>query len=295
MEKKIMENIIGLITARIGSKRFPKKNIKLFLDHPLVAWSIIQLRCSKYIDKVFLTTDSEEIANIGENYGAEIIMRPVLDDDISANHVLKMAIEELEKNNIFTKNIFYSLPTSPLKKLNDIDNMIEYFNALLVNTKEMEPYCPEKECNIFENINDLNLINYNKPYYLKSRIKNKNYKYSRYIGGWGIGEKNYLMDKWNSLGNSDYKIDNEYYNEDVISSKIELGYAIEPWQCFETDYENYFYLCESLMKQFITGEKGIDIYIEYANKILGKNITYKKEEKQLEFNLDKYVGNLNQQ
>ena len=50
---------ICIIPARAGSKRLPGKNTKLFHERPLLAWSIIQARHCKYIEDVYVTTDSE--------------------------------------------------------------------------------------------------------------------------------------------------------------------------------------------------------------------------------------------
>jgi len=158
-EKIIENNIIGLVTARGGSTRLPRKNILSFCGHPLVAWSIMQLRCSKYINDVYLTTDDEEIAEIGEQYGAKIIMREVLNNDISAGYVLKLAVEELEKNNIKIDQIFYSLPTSPLKKINDVDSIIDSFNFInnFINAGEIKPVAIEKECYIYQGVTPTNI------------------------------------------------------------------------------------------------------------------------------------------
>ncbi len=63
---------IAIITARSGSKRIPKKNIKFFLGKPIIAYSIEKAINSKLFDKVMVSTDDKEIANISKNYGAEV-------------------------------------------------------------------------------------------------------------------------------------------------------------------------------------------------------------------------------
>jgi len=67
---------ICIIPARGGSKRIPKKNIKLFHGKPLIAYSIENAKKSKIFDTVVVSTDSEEIAKIAKDYGAEVQMRP---------------------------------------------------------------------------------------------------------------------------------------------------------------------------------------------------------------------------
>jgi CMP-N-acetylneuraminic acid synthetase len=68
--------IITLITARGGSKNPPQKNVRKVLGKPLVAYPLSVAKDSKHVENIFLSTDSKEIANIGKEYGAEIIPRP---------------------------------------------------------------------------------------------------------------------------------------------------------------------------------------------------------------------------
>ena len=68
--------ILGLIPARGGSKGVPKKNIKIIHGKPLIVWSIEKGLRSKLIDKLVVSTDSEEIAQIAKEAGAEVLMRP---------------------------------------------------------------------------------------------------------------------------------------------------------------------------------------------------------------------------
>ena len=63
---------IAIITARSGSKRIPKKNIKIFLGKPIIAYSIEKAINSKLFDRVMVSTDDKEIADISKNYGAEV-------------------------------------------------------------------------------------------------------------------------------------------------------------------------------------------------------------------------------
>ena len=63
---------IAIITARGGSKRIPKKNIKEFCGRPIIAYSIDAALESKIFDEVMVSTDSQEIAEIAKKYGAEV-------------------------------------------------------------------------------------------------------------------------------------------------------------------------------------------------------------------------------
>ena len=67
---------LAIIPARGGSKRLPRKNILDLCGKPLISWSIEAALKSKYISKVVVSSDDEEILNISSNFGADIIKRP---------------------------------------------------------------------------------------------------------------------------------------------------------------------------------------------------------------------------
>lgn len=71
-------SIIGFIPARSGSKRVGGKNIRVLDGHPLIAYTIAAARASNVFDAIFVSTDSEEYAEIARHYGAEVpFLRPV--------------------------------------------------------------------------------------------------------------------------------------------------------------------------------------------------------------------------
>jgi pseudaminic acid cytidylyltransferase len=76
---------IGIIPARGGSKRIPGKNIKEFCGKPMIAWAITIAQKSNIFDHIIVSTDDEEIADIGRTWGAEVpFVRPVeLADDLT--------------------------------------------------------------------------------------------------------------------------------------------------------------------------------------------------------------------
>ncbi len=72
-----MKKMNALIPARGGSKGVPKKNIKELIDHPLLAYSISACRMAGSIERVIVSTDSQEIADVALRYGAEVpFIRP---------------------------------------------------------------------------------------------------------------------------------------------------------------------------------------------------------------------------
>ena len=113
----------------------PGKNIMILERKPLIAYSIEQARKSSYIDKIIVSTDDEEIAQISREYGAEVpFIRPkeLAQDDSSSIDVLLHAMLFMENEAQFLFNILLLLQvTSPLRYTQDIDNCIE----LLVSEK----------------------------------------------------------------------------------------------------------------------------------------------------------------
>jgi len=78
-------SIVAIIPARGGSKRIPNKNIKLFAGQPIISYSIRVAKETGLFDRIIVSTDSEEIADIAREYGAEVpFTRPAeLSDDFA--------------------------------------------------------------------------------------------------------------------------------------------------------------------------------------------------------------------
>ena len=107
---------VCLIPARGGSKRIPRKNIKLFFGKPLISWSIETAISSGIFDEVYVSTDDEEIANIAKNYGANIpFVRPEnLSNDFAIDKdVIQHFIEWMESKKLFPDTLCYLYATAP--------------------------------------------------------------------------------------------------------------------------------------------------------------------------------------
>jgi len=94
-----LNKCIAIIPARGGSKRIPRKNIKLFCNKPLIAYSIEVALQSGLFDEVIVSTDDEEIAKISQEYGAKIpFVRPkeLSDDFVGTSAVIEHAINFLK-------------------------------------------------------------------------------------------------------------------------------------------------------------------------------------------------------
>lgn len=90
---------IAIIPARGGSKRIPRKNIKEFCGKPMIAWSIQAAQASNCFDRIIVSTDDQEIANIAHQLGADVpFMRPdeLADDYTGTIPVIRHAIQWFE-------------------------------------------------------------------------------------------------------------------------------------------------------------------------------------------------------
>lgn len=123
------KKVLGLLLARGGSKSIPQKNIKLLGGKPLIAHTVEKAKASKYIDRLVLSTDSEEIAEVGRMYGAETpFMRPpeLAEDATQDFPVFVHALRWLEEHEGWKPDfIVHFRPTHPFRKREHIDRGVE--------------------------------------------------------------------------------------------------------------------------------------------------------------------------
>jgi pseudaminic acid cytidylyltransferase len=122
------KKLLAIIPARGDSKRLPRKNILEFSGKPLIAWTIEAALSSKYIDRVVVSTDSQEIANISKKYGADVpFMRPdeLATDEATSIDVVIHMLEELENLHEKYDYILLLQPTSPLRTAKNINDSIK--------------------------------------------------------------------------------------------------------------------------------------------------------------------------
>jgi pseudaminic acid cytidylyltransferase len=123
-----MSKSVAIITARGGSKRIPRKNIKSFLGKPIIAYSITAAIESGCFDEVMVSTDDAEIAEIAKSYGAKIpFLRSVKnsDDYSTTTDVLKEVIEEYRKQGINYDTLCCIYPTAPFVSAAKLQNAMK--------------------------------------------------------------------------------------------------------------------------------------------------------------------------
>ncbi len=123
---------VCIIPARGGSKRIPRKNIREFCGKPMIAWSIEAAMASRCFDRIIVSTDDKEIADIAKGYGAEIpFMRPIkLADDFTGTiEVIAHAVNWLIEYSQAPFNVCCIYATAPFVKADDIKCGLEILNS----------------------------------------------------------------------------------------------------------------------------------------------------------------------
>lgn len=125
-----MAEVLALIPARSGSKSVKDKNIRLIDGKPMLAYSIEHALQAKSVDRVIVSTDSEEYAEIARKYGAETpFLRPAeyATDTALDIEVFEHALSFLEEHEGYVPDIVVQLrPTYPIRRIEDIDKMVAY-------------------------------------------------------------------------------------------------------------------------------------------------------------------------
>ncbi|NQT62575.1 MAG: acylneuraminate cytidylyltransferase family protein [Candidatus Marinimicrobia bacterium] len=124
-------SIFCIIPARGGSKGVPHKNIAPFLEQPLISHSIKYALESSLVDRVFVSTDDEQIAKISRGAGADIIPRPanLAGDTATTESAISHAIEWWQEQNLNPTIIVLLQATSPLRPKGSLDNALENFQS----------------------------------------------------------------------------------------------------------------------------------------------------------------------
>ena len=224
-----MNKILAFIPARGGSKGIPNKNIKLFNGKPLIGWTIDSALKSKLISKVIVSSDSQKILSISKKLGAETVLRP---KSISGDFATtESAIKHYIKN---TKESFDTIvllsPTSPIRKMSDIDNAIKEFKSKKLDS-----------CFSASILLDFLIWKLNK----KKKYESINYNFQNR----GTRQKRDL----NYVENGSIYVFKtkliKYYNN-RIAGKIGI-YLMNFWQSFEIDVKDDWKLLETIQRIYI--------------------------------------------
>ena len=132
------DRVLALIPARGGSKGIPRKNLLPLAGKPMIAYSILQARVSRLVDRTIVSTDDEEIAEVSRQWGAEVpFLRPAeyaqdLSPDIDA---FRHALEWLRDTEGWLPEVVVHLrPPGPVRRIDLVDRAI----ALLLDHPEAD-------------------------------------------------------------------------------------------------------------------------------------------------------------
>lgn len=226
--------VLAIIPARGGSKGLPGKNIKPLCGKPLIGWTIEQAKASQYIDEIFVSTDSREIADVAESFGVKVPeLRPTelaSDTATSASFVI-YTIEKLKKEGKEFDYVILLEPTSPLRDVDDLDKMIKLAaanqdKAGVVSLGEVHMEHPT----IVKIIDDNGRII---PFVSNTVKITQRQQASKAFFPYGVGylvKTSYLLET------------NQFYSHDS------LPYFIERWQCYEIDDIYDFIAIEAILK-----------------------------------------------
>ncbi|MEZ9665368.1 pseudaminic acid cytidylyltransferase [Vibrio cyclitrophicus] len=138
---------VAIIPARGGSKRIPRKNIKLFCGKPIIAYAIEVAKRAGYFDRIIVSTDDAEIANIAQAYGADVpyVRSAKSSDDQATLHDVVVEVLSLLPRTTQETKVALILPTSPLLKVETVHMVMEclenkdYDSAITVAKYEVSP------------------------------------------------------------------------------------------------------------------------------------------------------------
>lgn len=124
---------LAVITARGGSKRIPRKNIRLFCGKPMIAYPIEAALNANFFDEVMVSTEDDEIANVARQYGATVPFRrsaKTADDFTATIDVILEVISQYHRIEIFPDYLCCLYPTAPFVTAG---NLISAFQLLVQN------------------------------------------------------------------------------------------------------------------------------------------------------------------
>jgi YrbI family 3-deoxy-D-manno-octulosonate 8-phosphate phosphatase len=129
----MVAEVLAIIPARGGSKGIPRKNIRSFAGHPLIAYSIAAARQAQSVTRVIVSTDDEEIAAVARQYGAETpFLRPAeLAEDTTVDlPVFQHALAWLAEHENYHPDLVIQLrPTSPVRPVSLVDEAVRLLQA----------------------------------------------------------------------------------------------------------------------------------------------------------------------
>ena len=229
--------ILAIIPARGGSKGVKRKNLRILGNKPLINWSIEEVKKSKLINKIVVSTEDDEIAQVSENAGVCVIKRPMelaLDDSPTIEAII-YTLDKLKNQNYIPDYVMLLQCTTPFRTSKDIDNAIK---LLIENEKKADSLI---SVSLEESI----------PYWLKT-IDNDGvlYDFIKYDKKKFTRRQDFK--KVYRLNGAIYisKIDKIYENRS-FESKRTMSYIMDKQSSIDIDTENDLNYAEFILNNYI--------------------------------------------
>lgn len=228
------KSVLAIIPARGGSKGLPGKNIKELCGKPLISWTIEQALKSKYVDNVFVSTDSEKIAKIAKECGANVpFLRPdelAADDSLTSDAILHV-LEQLSMKGESYDYFALLEPTSPLRKSDDIDDAI----SMIVQNTDADSLVSVGEVHMEHPmiVKKIDAKGFVAPY-ISNIVK--------------IHQRQQADEAYFPYGVIYISKVSEFKKNRTFYTKKTVPYFIERWQNYEIDDQLDFMIIEQIMK-----------------------------------------------
>lgn len=227
------KRVLAIVPARGGSKGLPGKNIRPLAGKPLIGWTLESAKKSKYLDEIFVSTDSQKIADVAETFGVKVPeLRPeeLASDTATSASVVLYTIDYFRKQGKDFDYILLLEPTSPMRKEDDIDDAIALAcehpdKAGVVSLGEVHMEHPS----IVKKITDKSIV---EPYVEAQKVTRRQQLDKAYFP-YGVV----------------YLVKTDYFEKNqLFYGKDSLPYLIERWQCYEIDDIYDFTAIEAILK-----------------------------------------------
>lgn len=220
--------VLAIVPARGGSKGVPRKNVRDLAGKPLIAWTIEAALESRYIDRVVLSSDDEEIMAVARRFGCEVpFVRPadLASDDAPGIAPVLHALNELPGYDL----VVLLQPTSPLRTVNDIDGAIAF--------------CCEKSACACVSVSPPS----KSPYWMYTIDEEAHL--SPFFGGEAIARRQELPDAM-ALNGAVYVADCKWLSRarNFITSET-VGYLMPAERSLDIDEEFDLEICDALLRK----------------------------------------------
>lgn len=233
------KKILAIIPARGGSKGLPGKNIKNLCGKPLIAWSIEHAQKSKYVDDIFISTDSREIADVAEKYDApcpELRPAELARDTAPSSEFIIYTLDKMKKEGKSFDYFILLEPTSPLRDVEDVDKSIE----MLIDHPESESCVGVA---MSGTVHPAFMVVMGKDGHLKALEPDKQ-----------TLRRQDLPDVFFFEGSVYLSNVDAYLKKKTFYHDKTLPYIVPEWKSYEVDDLVSFKIIETIMKMKLTGE-----------------------------------------